>query len=128
MNALIATASVFGFCLVAAGAAGAHLMAGDAAGGARWSSALVFGFVHVLATLAAAALPGREALRIAAGAAFLLGVLLFCGVQLAKMHTAVDGRSLLDPLTFLVPVGGAAMLAGWLLLAASAVLVRRRRE
>jgi uncharacterized membrane protein YgdD (TMEM256/DUF423 family) len=52
-----------------------------------------------------------------AGAAFLLGMILFCG---AVWTVALTGRSLGS----VAPMGGMLLMLGWLLLAVSAVLHR----
>jgi uncharacterized membrane protein YgdD (TMEM256/DUF423 family) len=59
-----------------------------------------------------------------AGAAFLLGVLLFCG---AVYSTALTGGGLPGGglLGHAAPVGGTLLMLGWLLLTVSAILPRR---
>lgn len=125
MRVIVAVAALLGLALVAAGAAGAHVIAAEAGSqAARWDSALMFGFVHVLGAIVAACLPlGR--LKLAAAGAFLAGVVLFSGIEVGKIMIAgMSGSSStpLDALTFLVPVGGTAFMAGWLLLALAALL------
>jgi uncharacterized membrane protein YgdD (TMEM256/DUF423 family) len=123
MRALVVAASVCGLVLVAAGAIGAHAVPIEAAG--RWDGALLYGFVHTLAALAGALLPYRSRIQIASGWAFIAGVVLFSGVQIAKMLSASEGISAFDTLTMLVPVGGLAFMSGWVLLGLSALLSRK---
>jgi uncharacterized membrane protein YgdD (TMEM256/DUF423 family) len=126
MRALTVAAAVCGLVLVAAGAAGAHMVPVEAAG--RWDGALLYGFVHTLAALGAALLPMRGRMSLASGWVFIAGVLLFSGVQIAKAMMASDGVSPLDGLTMLVPVGGIAFMAGWVLLGLAALLGGRASE
>jgi uncharacterized membrane protein YgdD (TMEM256/DUF423 family) len=121
---LVVVASVCGLALLAAGAAGAHMVPVAAAN--QWDGALLYGFVHTLAALAAALGPMRGRLAVASGWAFLAGVVLFSGIQLAKMMVAGAGGSSPDALTMLVPVGGVAFMAGWLLLGLAALMQQRR--
>jgi uncharacterized membrane protein YgdD (TMEM256/DUF423 family) len=122
MRALVVAAALLGLLLVAAGAAGAHTVPIDA--GARWQGALLYGFVHTLAAVAAATLPFRSWLRTASGWSFSLGVLLFSGVQIGKIMLAgVAGVATpLDDLGFLVPIGGVAFIAGWLMMGLAAAM------
>ena len=126
MRALIVAAALMGLLLVAAGAAGAHTVPIDA--GPRWQSAMLYGFVHTLATCAAAMLPFRSWLQVASGWCFIVAVILFSGVQIGKIMLAGVGGAptLLDNVAFLVPVGGVAFIAGWLLMGLSAAMARRR--
>ena len=120
MRVLIAAASVCGLLLVAAGAAGAHMVPIEAT--RQWDSALLFGFVHTLAALAATAVNLRTRMALVAGWVFVAGVLLFSGMQIAKLLTASGGASPFDALTMLVPVGGIAFMLGWGLLAIAALM------
>ncbi len=122
MRALVVAASLCGLVLVAVGAIGAHMIPIETKD--RWDGALLYGFVHTLAALAAALAPMPGWLRPAAGWAFVGGVALFSGIQIAKAMTAAGGASPLDGLTMLVPVGGLAFMLGWLLLALAALLWR----
>jgi uncharacterized membrane protein YgdD (TMEM256/DUF423 family) len=123
MKTLVIAAAVCGLGLVAAGAAGAHMIPVEDAD--RWDGALLYGFVHTLAALAAALAPMRGRLSAASGWAFLAGVVLFSGIQIARMMTAAGGVSPFDALTMLVPVGGIAFMAGWVLLGLAALMQRR---
>ena len=123
MRALIATAGLLGFALVATAAIGAHAVLADirAADPAspllrQWDQAILFGLLHTVATLVCAALlPSR--VRAAGGWLFIVGAALFSGVQLARIAG-------LPPPGMLVPVGGVSLMAGWLALAVSAFLKR----
>lgn len=123
MRSLVIAASICGFLLVAAGAIGAHMVPVEFK--ERWDGALLYGFVHTLAMIGAAMLPAGGRLRLISGWTFFAGVVLFTGVQVAKALTASGGVSPLDGLTMLVPVGGIAFMAGWLLLGASALLAKK---
>lgn len=127
MRIIVVAAAVAGASLVAAGAIGAHAIPAESP---RWTSALTFGFVHVLAALIAATRMPASRLATASGALFVVGVVLFSGLQMAKMlFLASNGGSAetpIDALGGLVPVGGVSFIAAWLLLAASAALSRPR--
>jgi uncharacterized membrane protein YgdD (TMEM256/DUF423 family) len=123
MKSLVIAASICGFLLVAAGAIGAHMIPVEAKD--RWDGALLYGFVHTLAVLGAALLPLGGRLKLVSGWAFFAGVLLFSGIQIAKAMTSSGGTSPLDGLTMLVPVGGIAFMAGWLLLGAAALVAKK---
>jgi len=122
MRALIICAAVCGFLLVAVGAIGAHMVVVEAAD--RWNSAMLYGFVHALAALGAAAAPLQGRIRLAAGWAFIAGVVLFSGIQIARM-LAGSSATPLEVLGPLVPVGGIAFMLGWVLLAIAAGVSRR---
>jgi len=127
MRIIVVVAALTGAALVIAGAIGAHMVP-DAAGD-RWSSALTFGFVHVLAALIAATRAPSGRLAGASAILLLAGVYLFSGIQMAKMLylSANPGPATpFDALTGLVPVGGLSFIAGWLALAASAAFAKGR--
>lgn len=125
MRALIFVTGLLGFALVVAAATGAHSILADirAADPAspvlrQWDQAILFGFVHVLASLGSAVAPTHERAHTIAGWLFVAGVVLFSFVQLARIAgVALPGM--------LVPVGGVALIAGWVVLAASALLAKR---
>jgi len=101
---------------VGAAAGAAHLAAGIGAGEERaLASALQMHGWHSLA-LVAAGLWGARGGRLThlAGAAFVLGLLLFCGT----IYLSVLGG---PRLIALAPAGGTAFMLGWLLLAVSAL-------
>ena len=104
---------------VAAGAFGAHALKArlgvDAL--AVWETAARYQMYHALALLAvAAAAPAwrGRAVRLAGGL-FVVGTLLFCGSLYAL---ALSG---LRALGAVAPLGGAALIAGWICLAWAAV-------
>jgi uncharacterized membrane protein YgdD (TMEM256/DUF423 family) len=127
MRALIVAAALLGLLLVAAGAAGGHAMVPLEATG-RWHSAFLYGFAHTLAAMIAAILPFRNFLQYAAGWSFVISVPLFSGVQIGKIM--LGGIAMtptpLDAVSFLVPVGGVAFIAGWLLVGLSAATAQRQ--
>lgn len=127
MRAIVVAASLLGLLLVAAGAAGGHGVVPLEAEG-RWQSAFVYGFAHTLAAIVAAALPFRHVLQYVAGWSFVISVLMFSGVQIARIMLGGIAMSPtpLDQLSFLVPVGGVAFIMGWLMLGLSALMSRRR--
>ena len=98
-------AAVAGFLCVAAGAFAAHGMTDPKAQELLRTGSL-YGFVHVLATFAAAPLRARWAPPL-----FLGGVLLFSGSLFAL---AFGAPRIVGAIT---PVGGLAFLAGWATLA-----------
>jgi uncharacterized membrane protein YgdD (TMEM256/DUF423 family) len=153
MRSLTVTAAVCGLLLVAAGAAGAHLVArSEAVAGVenmvvslwefpadRWNNAVLYGFVHTLAALFAARTSGRSVPGAISAWAFLAGVLLFSGAQIATLlHAGLAGVAApqpldqpptpFDALAPLVPVGGLAFMAGWVLLGASALWPARTAD
>lgn len=109
-------AGVLGFLGVALGAFGAHALkeALEAAGTLdTWRTGVLYHLVHSVAMLAVAAGGGRaaEADRpFPAGPCwcFAAGILLFSG---SLYVLALGGPSWLGPVT---PLGGVALLAGWL--------------
>lgn len=121
MGAMIAVAALLGLGVAAAGAVGAHMVAVEAD---SWDAALLYGFVHTLAALGIGLAPVHGWLFAASGWAFLAGVFLFSGLQIAMALTGGEA-SPLDAFSLLVPVGGAAFMAGWLLLGIAALAQRR---
>lgn len=116
-----------GFLAVALGAFGAHGLkkflaeAPDGALRLQWwqtgtqyhlAHALALGLVAVLATQATGRFPA------AAGWCFLAGIVLFSGSLYVMTLTNIR------PLGAVTPVGGLCLLAGWLLVAASACRLR----
>jgi uncharacterized membrane protein YgdD (TMEM256/DUF423 family) len=118
---LVTLAALLGFFGVALGAFGAHGLRGriPAEGLEIWKTAVLYHLVHA-AVLAALGLAG-ERLRGAAVAAglFVAGILVFSGTLYAL---ALSGRPFWGAIT---PVGGLALLAGWLTLAIAGILGRR---
>ncbi len=109
MSPWLLIAAANGFLAVAAGALGAHALAGalDAQALQTFETAARYHMYHALAMgLAALALRERPAAR-AAAALFLAGIVLFSGSLYAL---ALFG---LRPLAYATPFGGLAFLAGW---------------
>src|SRR2546423_4371271 len=99
---------------VALGAIAAHAAKGAAhAEAARlMQTAVLYELVHGLGMIACGIL-GRNAMSgwlVAAGLLLLLGIVLFCG---SLWYLALKGRSL----GFVAPLGGIALITGWLALA-----------
>ena len=108
---LVAVAAVVGGLMVAAGAFGAHALAGAVPADRLevWRTAASYGQVHALAAVLAALVAGQTGARAAlrAGWLFLAGVALFSGslVALVLLDLPVLGA--------VTPLGGVAFLAGW---------------
>jgi uncharacterized membrane protein YgdD (TMEM256/DUF423 family) len=107
-------AAVGGFLSVAAGAAAAHIAAGERAAELLRTGAL-YGTVHAAALIAVTAIAeSRDRLGLAltiAGWSFAGGMLLF---SLSLFALALTGRGWLGLVT---PFGGAGLLVGWAALA-----------
>jgi uncharacterized membrane protein YgdD (TMEM256/DUF423 family) len=103
--------AISAFVSVAAGAFGAHALKAslDPAALAVWETASRYQMVHALALVAVAlgARTFRTRALDAAGAAFVLGTLLFSGSLYALAFTGIRG------LGMITPIGGVAFLAGW---------------
>jgi uncharacterized membrane protein YgdD (TMEM256/DUF423 family) len=110
-------AAVFGFLAVALGAFGAHgLRARLGPGGMEiWKTAALYHLVHAVAllavSLAASHLPGARAICWL----WSIGIVVFAG---SLYLLAVTGIGVLGAIT---PLGGAAFLAGWVVLAVCGV-------
>lgn len=116
-RAWFATGAVLAGLAVAAGAFGAHGLRGRLAPDdlATFETAARYQMYHALALLAVAVLAARGAPRAAlAGWAFLGGIVLFSGSL--YLLTLCDLRWM----GAVTPLGGAAFLAGWGLLAVTA--------
>jgi uncharacterized membrane protein YgdD (TMEM256/DUF423 family) len=109
-----AIAGLGGLFSVAAGAAAAH-RAGDAHAAGLLRTGAVYGLVHAAALLALSlrAVPPRPALAVA-GWAFAAGIVLFSGSLSALALTGWG------PLALATPLGGVALMLGWLAVAVSA--------
>lgn len=120
-RALLVAAGLGGAAAVAAGAYASHGLAGLPQEQDWMRTASYFQAIHAVATLAAAALLPRTAgaARLAVAAAgilFVAGSLLFCGTMYAlALGTPV-------PIAMTAPVGGMALIAGWVALAVAGVL------
>jgi uncharacterized membrane protein YgdD (TMEM256/DUF423 family) len=114
-SAILVAAALLGFAAVLLGALGAHafehILIGRAA--VRFETALRLHLAHVPALLAIGLARSRCAPRAwGIGAGLLLaGVLIFCGGLYLAALTPITA------LIRIVPWGGAAMMAGWLVLA-----------
>ncbi len=94
---------------VIAGAFAAHALAGvDERAAQLVETASRYQLAHALAVLVAGALRPE---RLAARAAWLAGILLFCGSLFARAAGLPRG------LAMLAPVGGALFVLGWVILA-----------
>ena len=104
-----------------AGAAGVALSAVAAhAGGGNVGTAASFLLAHAPALLAIGLIGGNRVLK-GGGAILLLGLVLFCGDLLARHYAG----SRLFPKA--APAGGTLLIAGWLVVAASALAGSSRR-
>ena len=114
IRAWLIAAAIGGLLSVAAGAAAAHLPAGERAAELLRTGA-VYGMVHAAALIAVTAIaqsPGRLGLALTiAGWSFAGGMQLF---SLSLFALALTGREWLAMIT---PFGGAGLLVGWAALA-----------
>lgn len=110
---ILALGALNGALAVALGAYGAHGLK-DQSAAALLQTALHYHMFHTLGLLAigaiAACRPGAVLLTWA-GAAMLLGILLFCGSLYVHALTGYRG------LGFVAPFGGIALILSWLVLA-----------
>lgn len=112
----IGTGAVAGLLAVAMGAVAAHALAGMPPDRVRMAgSALQMQGWHALALLFCGLWAPRAG-RLAdwAGAAFLAGLILFCGA----VYALALGRIATGPVA---PIGGTLLMLGWLLLTVSAL-------
>ena len=118
----IALGALAGLTAVAMAAVAAHGLGGlDARALAMVRSAIEMQGWHALALLACGLwVPRGGRLADWAGAAFALGIVLFCGGVYAL---ALFGIAL----GMVAPAGGMLLMLGWLLLGASAVIARQRQ-
>jgi uncharacterized membrane protein YgdD (TMEM256/DUF423 family) len=119
LKSFIALGAVLAFVAVAAGAFGAHALATRLTPDrlAVYETAARYQMYHALAIVAVglAALHWSSSLLSAAGWAFAVGVLVFCGTLYAIAFGAPRWLGAVTPL------GGLAFLAGWALLVAAAL-------
>jgi uncharacterized membrane protein YgdD (TMEM256/DUF423 family) len=108
-----------GFSAVAMAAVAAHGLQGLSAGAQRMvQSAIEMQGLHALALIGTGLwVPRGGRLADLAGVAFGLGVVMFCSGVYALALTGVS-------LGIVAPMGGTLCMAGWLLLAVSAVRAR----
>jgi uncharacterized membrane protein YgdD (TMEM256/DUF423 family) len=106
---LISQAAISGALAVAAGAFGAHGAHGAAA---RWlRTGAEYQLIHAIAAMCALSMPrGRLAAML-----FLLGAALFAGSLYAMAMGAPTS------LGIVTPIGGAALIIGWVVLALAAL-------
>lgn len=107
-------AAPFGALAVMLGAFGAHALHGqlDAPALQLWHTAVDYQFWHALALLGLAAAPASR-WRVASSLSFSTGIILFCGSLYAL---ALGAPRLIGAIT---PLGGLALIAGWLCLVAA---------
>jgi uncharacterized membrane protein YgdD (TMEM256/DUF423 family) len=113
-------AAANGFIAVAFGAFGAHGLTGKIADNflSAYETAVHYHFYHALALFGVALLlqrSGEKTVLMASGWAFVIGILLFSG---SLYGLALGAPRWLGPIT---PIGGVALLLGWLLLLTSAL-------
>jgi uncharacterized membrane protein YgdD (TMEM256/DUF423 family) len=108
-------AAGLGFLAVALGAFGAHGLRARLGGAVEmWKTAALYHLLHAVALLAVALVGERVRAKAAVCWLFIAGIVLFSG---SLYLLALTGYSWLGPIT---PLGGAALLAGWLVLAITA--------
>ena len=110
MNRTATTAAaIAGALAVALGAFGAHALREhlEPAALQTWHTAVQYQFWHALALLAAVVAPASRC-RTASMAAFIAGIVLFCGSLYAL---ALGAPRFVGALT---PFGGASFIAGWI--------------
>lgn len=129
MGKLFASAgALLGGSGVALGAFGAHALRGQLPERLlhTWETAVLYQLVHAVSLLAIAAMLGNpqgawvrnvRSLRLA-GWAFIVGVLLFSG---SLYLLCLTDETLLGPVT---PIGGVALISGWLALAFGCLVSR----
>jgi uncharacterized membrane protein YgdD (TMEM256/DUF423 family) len=113
--------AVAGLTAVAAAAAIAHAWSPvrpDPTALQQAQSALLMHVLHTPALLAVAFLAARGRVVNLAGAAFALGLLLFCGAVYAQAGFSIR-------LPHVAPLGGLLLLAGWVLLALAGLGARK---
>ena len=110
-RAWLAAAAIGGFLSVAAGAVAAHLAKGDPRAAELLRTGALYGMVHAVALLAAAAIAERDdrprLLSAIAGWSFVAGIFLF---SFSLFALALTGLTWFANVT---PFGGAALLIGW---------------
>lgn len=110
-------AAVFGAAAVALGAFGAHALQGriDQAALHVWHTAVEYQFWHALALLAVAGFAPARPARFwrASAVVFCCGIALFCS-SLYALALGAPGW-----LGVVTPIGGAALILGWILLGAA---------
>jgi uncharacterized membrane protein YgdD (TMEM256/DUF423 family) len=119
IRAWIAAAAFGGFFSVAAGAAAAHLAAGDGHAAELLRTGALYGMVHAAALVGVSAIAERRdplsAALCIAGWSFAGGLLLF---SLSLFALAATGLAAIGLAT---PFGGVTLLVGWAALAIDAL-------
>jgi uncharacterized membrane protein YgdD (TMEM256/DUF423 family) len=112
MNLGVAS-GLLGALAVALGAFGAHALRGrlDPADLGLWETAARYQLLHALAAVFAADRAARTGRARTACVTFLAGAVVFCG---SLYGLALGGPRVLGAVT---PLGGAALILGWLMLA-----------
>lgn len=108
-------AGLLGATAVVLGALGAHGVEMTDTQQANWELAVQYQLLHAVALLALSAMPTPGRLRRLTVAAFLLGVVLFCG---ALYLPPLVGET---SLTKVAPWGGTLLIAGWVLVVLDAL-------
>ena len=111
---IVLAAGLLGFTGVALGAFGAHALKETLAArgtAPTWQTAVLYHLLHAVALLALATLSGNWANARWIGLCWSVGVILFSG---SLYWLALGGPKFLGPIT---PLGGLALLLGWLLVA-----------
>jgi uncharacterized membrane protein YgdD (TMEM256/DUF423 family) len=121
---ILGSAAALGFTGVALGAFGAHALAATIGAESlpTWKTAVQYQLLHAAALLGIAGLQIRSAPSALLGwcsRLFLIGIVLFSGSLYALV---LDGPRWLGPVT---PLGGLALLIGWLLLGIYALRAER---
>ena len=121
-RAWLAAAAIAEFFSVAAGAATAHVTAGDAHGGELLRTGAFYGMIHAVALVAVAAIAEHHdrprPLLIMAAWSFVIGVFLFSFSLFALTLTRIPR------LAQATPFGGVNLLLGWAALGGA--VIRRR--
>ncbi len=114
----IGLGALAGLLAVAASALSAHALSDDAARTMAASATQMLGW-HALALFGTGLWAARGGLFAhLAGAAFVLGLLGFCGAVFTLAFTGLHAGPL-------APIGGSTLMLGWLLLGVSAAWPRR---
>jgi uncharacterized membrane protein YgdD (TMEM256/DUF423 family) len=112
----IMLACLLGGLAVALGAFGAHALEGRLSAGdlATYETAVRYQFYHALALIAVVVVLGRwpqATAAIAAGWLFVAGIVIFSGSLYVLVFSGIRW------LGAITPIGGVAMIAGWITLA-----------
>lgn len=112
MNRLLICASVLGLVSVIMGAAGDHVFALTSAQAESLETAVRYNMLYA-AIAAAVALTNPSGKRLLAGIIFAVGAAIFSGSIYLAIATGMS------QLTYLTPLGGLTLMAGWIVLALS---------